>query len=487
MIAISSIVANELLSVGGLFKMSTPTYDGLTSVETPSTSDGDCFNITTNEEECFTISVHEEECFFIKSNEEDEQEYPLPEDPIDFGELGFTNIKCVQAHGLFEIIVIGKYKPTESSPVLEVIANVNFIPSVIGGIGKLNGVYNFSELSKYDITYDDVTRLDGFDVLTTMSTLAIIVDTRVIWVEGMFFNVIGDTDEFDNVEGVPSENPFSKEETYPSIQQFPIGNRSGSFVYSGWWSSYYAPPYEDGQCLTGTLIGSPCGDPVGCGGVDVNTTDMSTDEIPKRKTYNISNGVATSDIEEPLFHETEAYGGGWMCEDTLRVPSFDLTYCSHEGTQVSKHGGGNVKMQREDIILVLGDGSVIFNTTFTKSAVSATYRGTSWGGGSGSCLCGDYKTYTWVCEIDTVTLNGKDNRLDVGFDTSKPIFKLSVTDDVVAGYNEEIGFVWAEKSGGRKGVESFSGGDVTVVDAIMLTADGSEKITQVNLLPTLLP
>jgi hypothetical protein len=198
---------------------------------------GDCFTVSTKSEiektaTCFSLATFDRPCFFIKC-EEFYDEIITPEE-VDFGELGFVNVKCVQAAGLNNIFIVGTVSDGETQT--EVLANVLHIPATDGGISKLQSIYQSVPLSSFDtiefgevtrtVTLSDVDRLDGWDIQSSTSSICLVLtDNTAIWINPVS---LSETDR----QSDGGADPYFDEDTYSVA-----GTKTSVESYSKTWQS----------------------------------------------------------------------------------------------------------------------------------------------------------------------------------------------------------------------------------------------------------
>lgn len=288
---------------------------------TPPTTDeedGHCFDLEVDDGRCFRLSTTQHQCFFIESADDGED--------LDLGKLGFTTIKCVQAHGLNEIIVVGKWRAVQTDPEVAILAKVIYTPSYYGGIKRIDSLYYHQELTSYGLTdYDLVERLDGWDVNSGLSGICIVYDGNVYYIDNFLFSVQNSTEGHANAQDAVNWPYF--DETHYGIN----GITSGVVVWGinyqdvDGWTDYYwnngVPPE-----VTGWNPSRGCEDPdISCGAIGYqNGTSGDTlktyshvdgsivvSDTPETLLYNISN-VPNYPESAKLFEGIQSYSMTWI-------------------------------------------------------------------------------------------------------------------------------------------------------------------------------
>ena len=170
-------------------------------------SNGSCYNVdTTIGEGCFTISTD------IPTDN------VMPEGPLDeFVIEGFISIRSVCSHGLFRLLVLGIYKPTPISEELEVLAVVDYIPSVSGGVGQIGTVQETVLLEDIGIIYSEAGSIEAYDITSSVSRIHIHVGgSNVVWLDPVSLLPIADTRTHADigVGNYANSFPYLEEDTF---------------------------------------------------------------------------------------------------------------------------------------------------------------------------------------------------------------------------------------------------------------------------------
>lgn len=198
---------------------------------------GNCFSISASsvlEEKanCFSSSSYNRPCFYIKCEEAYDEYIELND--IDFADLDFVSIKCVQAHGVGKIVVVGTY--LVDTVATDVIASVLFTPATDGGINKIDRVYTYAPLSDYntvefgevtsEVTLSDVARVDGYDIQSGTSSICLVLtDGTAIWLNPLIL-----TEQSRQSDG--GVDPYFNEDSYSVA-----GVKTSIETYSKTWTT----------------------------------------------------------------------------------------------------------------------------------------------------------------------------------------------------------------------------------------------------------
>ena len=205
----------------GTFTFVTPP-EVIEEEQVPPEEKGACFKVTVNDEPCFSVSPFQKECFFI--NVEEDEDKPFKTE-IDLSPFGFINIKAITSHGNDSLVIIAQYSENEGDDPIGVMANILYDSSISGGIGDIKGVMYLTPLADISlfldvedkILYDDVLRLECYDITTGLSKLAIVTTKHVYWVDALLFTLndtsIGHVNEADAIA-----DPFFFEDTYSKTE-----------------------------------------------------------------------------------------------------------------------------------------------------------------------------------------------------------------------------------------------------------------------------
>ncbi len=269
----------------------------------------DCYSFDADIEECYTFEssfrFHTEDCYTFISHfpgdddeyeedeeEEDEEEIIEVEEEIDFKELGFTAIKCIQSHGFDEIVVIGLYLATQESEEVAIIARILYTRATIGGVGALNGILFQSNLSEYGISYNDVYLLESWDMQSSSSDLCIVCNNNLaIYIDGLIF-----TEKNRVVDPRAIIMPFWEEDSYGALRtrgDYHIVCTNGDIKsYQLYYGIYYPDCPE--ECLDSESICAMAGDPC----VKVKYYDDECYEYTRKNAFNVK---SISSGEESIY------------------------------------------------------------------------------------------------------------------------------------------------------------------------------------------
>lgn len=413
------------------------------------TSKSDCFLTKVFDKPCFYTRVKEDACFYIK--DEEEEENPPFTETVDFADIGFTEIKCVQAHGLNEIIVIGKYKEQPDSEEEEVIATVIYIPSVIGGIGSLQGVYLYEPISTFGIKYVDIDRLDGYDALTTLSKICIcMVDKNVIWIDPQLYIESSRTHDFAVYNGEAHADPFCEEDSYGLGDAYFDGEAPHTYPGS---VKQYQVDIADAVCT--------------------HTPNCSDPDI-----YCYAGEITASGAYEYVYYKTQLQTTGDYSD--IRVParlgesgSPGGSYCKASGT--FSNGLGSISVKRGNSgISTSGD---VFTTadspSYTYSTGFITQRYEWFEGKYNYVTNAVVYAHVPIQPIGALPVSG---------------VKVTIGDSYmsnVAGDDLDV-FVYTEINGNNAG-SIADAHNSTVIGEVFINANGTSIVDQTDLTPPLVP
>ncbi len=173
--------------------------------EEPRKEKGPCFSIRADDNGCFSISSSEGECFYIKSDEEEK-----PKKPPNELDTPMLEIKCVQTHGDTNITVIGK-ATIDGVDDVPVIAELLAVPNEESGVDAILGITRYTKLSEMGIDYEDVERLDGWDISSEVSSICIVAAGDTYWINPATLTVSSDDTGFTKKA---TSNPYFEEDLF---------------------------------------------------------------------------------------------------------------------------------------------------------------------------------------------------------------------------------------------------------------------------------
>jgi len=426
--------------------------------------EGACFSVSSKQEHCFSVSSKQEQCFFIKEDEEEDDKEEIPPPKIEIE--GFSSIKCVQAHGLFNLTVIGMYKPDAESEVRGVLAKVQYTPSVIGGLGSIEGVTYFTNLSDYDIEYGDVVRLDSWNILSGLSNLAIVVsgtEGGVVYIEPLLFG-----EKWDSRGEVfnPSSNTFISNDEY----------------YVGTWDEYNILNYTREAVYYTTLLPDNAGYVIGEVFMTVDRSIGTTEYNTRTSNINgynpnnsdINRKYVWDIIQQPctdcptcvpqFFHPNQT-------GKTLGYP----TWCTLiNNLNISTNGQANISHRRENLF-ICDNNEIIFFDDINPSSKITVGAGSS----GGSFRYSNWIPNEWSLDIsESQSARYVYNRIDTPnpHTITNPSGEKLQFDGDYAGWSSDGEFYYINKEGTKSG--NVTGINKTLVNGILISADDTSEITQ---------
>lgn len=431
---------------------------------------GACFSVSTDNNPCFTVSTSEAACFFIKRDEEELEDLDTTlEIP------GFSEIIALSAHGGNELIVIGKYRSTPTNPYVEVMAKVSYNPSAQGGIGSIQGVQYTSSLAVISaslpeadrIDYDDIARLECWDITSTISNLAIITSANVYWINPVALTLsntnIGHTYATEAID-----MPFFLEDTY------------GKDIYSQAinWNTVDNPPYyilapNLYWIYSWLLYPGDSGNPLAA------RNNLNSHGYPYYRQGSTSSGTTTSSK-----YLTRKQSNG--ADKTTNIGS---SLGETQVVQLSTHAGyttpinvptryatSAIVQQRKNVMVTV-DNRLVTNTSLFDKAqstgkYSATYRGSPLPNYPAATEIGEY----YVVDYAFVFLDQSELAAYPVITNAQNGVNLCC--DGIFSALEFGGDIYFVNTGGTISNTEDSGSDFTLIKGVVLIADGTDVISQ---------
>lgn len=174
MITASSVTANTVAVEGDhTYTLQVPIAS---STDEYVENTGACFSLSTDNGACFSVSSGEDACFYIVSEDDGFDKGNLPEDPIDFSDIGFTELLAIHAVGQSSLFVVGMWKETDVSTPALIAANVVYHPMMpaegVSGIGSITPSFLWTTALTtaavgVDLTGETILSLDAYDNIIT--------------------------------------------------------------------------------------------------------------------------------------------------------------------------------------------------------------------------------------------------------------------------------------------------------------------------------
>jgi len=399
--------------------------------------EGACFSVKSDDGECFKVRTSESECFYIKSDEDDKLDYP----PHEISIPGFTEIWHIQAHGLNEFIVTGKYIPNKGDDEIEIIAKMIYIGGNGGGISDILAVYFYNELSNIDLSLSNIARIDGYDVDSTIGSICLVLnDFNVIWLNDTLFTIDNDTRNFESYNGGASLNPYFEEDTYWDDHL-----RSEVVEVDYPFNRWHKWINDDPTCTTSGEPTNPDDgnniwwDTIGILHYYIETNNHSDNAITRtNRAYYYAHNIY------------DYVCGGCACDG---VQSDNTT------------------------LSVYREGKVAILNGYAYTTIDTTPTFVSGGEGRVDEGSGDFiHTYEPVSDLLGIATSDK---VFLGSNSGE---RVCVNSTLFANTEGDV-LYWAKKDGSANGEESFTGSsDVTVIGGYIIQTDKSSIIKQVLLL-----
>ncbi len=376
------------------------------------------------------------------------------QDEIDFGELGFLNVKCIQGHGLNEAVIIGKHEEVKDSGITtDIVAKIQYTPSVLGGIGKLGGILLSENLDTYNIEYDDVDRLDSWDTETTQCDIAIVLNSHVVWIDGLILTE-SDSSEFHTAPSEARGHPFFTEETY---------GYSGTHAVPESTCDESDPNHISSSRICGS--GYVCGIEYGYTHATFPQGSLNRRLVKDRNGNDVKTNVSCAMGEWIPFEDV-------YCPNSPSIPNA-TEYADNSTSRANIALFGNLLFFGIEIEDFYQTGSYCFDFTCELFRTDEDL-GCNCEGGGGTL------TTNYIIQVLGFT-NDPGNRILMSGDS-----KLCSDGDYAGYLTESTGEIDVISSDGLRR-QSFTNYDYTIIKQVILLPDGTATVKQTDLQPSLIP